>query len=52
MKIGDRGDIVARVLMSPGSFMGLAEIIEGVVEGLEGARMIPEDEDYTGVEFG
>ncbi|MCE7736977.1 MAG: hypothetical protein GPJ54_18980 [Candidatus Heimdallarchaeota archaeon] len=51
MKIGDGEDVVARVLMSPDSFMGLAEIIEGVMEGLEGARIIPEDEGYEGVEF-
>ncbi len=52
MKIGDGEDVVARILMSPDSFMGLVEIIEGVMEGLEGARVISEDEDYEGIEFG
>ena len=52
IRIGDNEDIVARVLMSPEKFMELAEIIEGVMEGLGGARMILEDEDYKGIEFG
>ena len=52
MKIGDGEDVVARVIMSPDSFMELAEIIEGVMEGQEGARIISEDGDYEGIEFG
>lgn len=52
MKIGDGEDVVARVLMSPDKFMELAELISEISESFEEARILEEDENYKGVEFG
>ncbi len=44
--------VFALFLMSPDKFMELANMIEGVLEGFEEARVVHEDEDYKGVELG